>query len=247
MRSFIWFRIVILIILGICCFPLSSNAQSNEQGQVRGTVSDSTGAVIPLAAVTLRRIPAPTSRKGRCPMITGSMSLLRCPRPITMLIEARWLRAGGETRNRSRRESTNNVERYPVPRRREHQRHRRVGTGAPDADMRPWEQTSAKVSDPDTAGKPRFRCIRLPRRTRHSKRWLRYQRLISRGNKFRFQWANKFYCRNSPRWHAHHRTGAGRGRYLEYLLPGYGRGLAGSEGPEQQLFRGVRQQRRHRD
>ena len=63
MRSFIWFRIVILIILGICCFPLSSNAQSSDLGQVRGTVSDSSGAVIPHAAVTLTDTGTNVSQK----------------------------------------------------------------------------------------------------------------------------------------------------------------------------------------
>ena len=63
MRSFIWFRIVILMILGICCFPLSSNAQSSDLGQVRGTVSDSSGAVIPHAAVTLTDTGTNVSQK----------------------------------------------------------------------------------------------------------------------------------------------------------------------------------------
>ena len=62
MKSFIWFRIVILIVLGICSFP-SSNAQSNDQGQVRGTVSDSSGAVIPHAAVTLTDTGTNVSQK----------------------------------------------------------------------------------------------------------------------------------------------------------------------------------------
>ena len=63
MRSFFWFRIVILIVLGICSFSLSSNAQSNDQGQVRGTVSDSSGAVIPHAAVTLTDTGTNVSQK----------------------------------------------------------------------------------------------------------------------------------------------------------------------------------------
>jgi hypothetical protein len=51
-RSFPGFRIFTLI-LGLCCFPHSSNAQSSDQAQMRGTVSDSSGAVIPHARVTL--------------------------------------------------------------------------------------------------------------------------------------------------------------------------------------------------
>jgi hypothetical protein len=51
-RSFRGFRILALI-LGLCCFPHFSNAQSSEQAQMRGTVSDSSGAVIPGARVTL--------------------------------------------------------------------------------------------------------------------------------------------------------------------------------------------------
>jgi hypothetical protein len=63
MRSFIWFRIIFPIVLTICCFPLSINAQSNEQGQLRGTVSDSSGAVIPHAAVTLTDTGTNVSQK----------------------------------------------------------------------------------------------------------------------------------------------------------------------------------------
>ena len=52
MRSFFGLRISILL-LGLCCFPHASNAQSNDQAQMRGTVSDSSGAVIPHVRVTL--------------------------------------------------------------------------------------------------------------------------------------------------------------------------------------------------
>jgi hypothetical protein len=51
-RSFFGLRISILL-LGLCCFPHASNAQSNDQAQMRGTVSDSSGAVIPHVRVTL--------------------------------------------------------------------------------------------------------------------------------------------------------------------------------------------------
>ena len=52
MRSFPGFRITALI-LSLCSFPYVASAQSSDQGQMRGTVSDSSGAVIPQARVTL--------------------------------------------------------------------------------------------------------------------------------------------------------------------------------------------------
>jgi len=51
-RSFPGFRITALI-LSLCSFPYVASAQSSDQGQMRGTVSDSSGAVIPQARVTL--------------------------------------------------------------------------------------------------------------------------------------------------------------------------------------------------
>jgi hypothetical protein len=39
--------------LGLCCLPAMVKGQTNEQGLIRGTVSDSRGAVIPGANVTL--------------------------------------------------------------------------------------------------------------------------------------------------------------------------------------------------
>ena len=62
MRSFPGFRIFPLI-LGLCCFSHSSHAQSSDQAQIRGTVSDSSGAVIPHAGVTLTDIGTNVSQK----------------------------------------------------------------------------------------------------------------------------------------------------------------------------------------
>ncbi len=62
MRSFRGFRILPLI-LGLYCLPHASHAQSNEQAQMRGTVSDSSGAVIPQARVTLTDIGTNVSQK----------------------------------------------------------------------------------------------------------------------------------------------------------------------------------------
>ncbi len=46
------FRIIALI-LGVSCFPSVFNGQTNDQAQIRGTVTDSNAAVIPHADVTL--------------------------------------------------------------------------------------------------------------------------------------------------------------------------------------------------
>ena len=62
MKSFPGFRISILI-LGLCCFTHPSNAQSNDQAQIRGTVSDSSGAVIPQAGITLTDVGTNVSQK----------------------------------------------------------------------------------------------------------------------------------------------------------------------------------------
>ncbi len=62
MKSFPGFRISILI-LGLCCFIHPSNAQSNDQAQIRGTVSDSSGAVIPHAGITLTDVGTNVSQK----------------------------------------------------------------------------------------------------------------------------------------------------------------------------------------
>ena len=48
--------------LGLCCLP-TVNGQSNDQGQIRGTVSDSRGAVIPGATVTLTDVGTNVSEK----------------------------------------------------------------------------------------------------------------------------------------------------------------------------------------
>jgi hypothetical protein len=61
-RSFPGFRIFLLI-LGLCCFSHFSHAQSSDQAQIRGTVSDSSGAVIPHAGVTLTDIGTNVSQK----------------------------------------------------------------------------------------------------------------------------------------------------------------------------------------
>jgi Carboxypeptidase regulatory-like domain/TonB dependent receptor len=61
-KSFPGFRISILI-LGLCCFTHPSNAQSNDQAQIRGTVSDSSGAVIPHAGITLTDVGTNVSQK----------------------------------------------------------------------------------------------------------------------------------------------------------------------------------------
>jgi hypothetical protein len=60
-RSFPGFRIIVLM-LGLCCFS-SANAQSSDQAQMRGTVSDSSGAVIPQAHVTLTDIGTNVAQK----------------------------------------------------------------------------------------------------------------------------------------------------------------------------------------
>ena len=62
MKSFPGFRISILI-LGLSCFTHPSNAQSNDQAQIRGTVSDSSGAVIPHAGITLTDVGTNVSQK----------------------------------------------------------------------------------------------------------------------------------------------------------------------------------------
>jgi hypothetical protein len=48
-----------------------------------------------------------------------------------------------------------------------------------------------------------------------------------------------------PRWQSYQCAGAGRRRQLQRLLPAVSRDRAGIQSPEQQLLRGVREQRRH--
>ncbi len=62
MRSFPGFRVAALI-LSLCYYSQPVSAQSSEQGQIRGTVSDSSGAVIPQARVTLTSIGTNVSQK----------------------------------------------------------------------------------------------------------------------------------------------------------------------------------------
>ncbi len=52
MKSLCWFRAG-AVLLVLCSLECSFFGQSNDQGQIRGTVSDSSGAVIPSAHVTL--------------------------------------------------------------------------------------------------------------------------------------------------------------------------------------------------
>jgi hypothetical protein len=61
-RSFPGFRILNLI-LGLCCFSHFSLAQSSDEAQMRGTVSDSSGAVIPHASVSLTDIGTNVSQR----------------------------------------------------------------------------------------------------------------------------------------------------------------------------------------
>ena len=62
MKSIRLFRIGTLI-LGLCCLHAVGNGQSNDQGQIRGTVSDSRGAVIAGATVTLTDVGTNVSEK----------------------------------------------------------------------------------------------------------------------------------------------------------------------------------------
>ena len=62
MRSIRWCRIGALT-LGLCCLHALVNGQSDDQGQIRGTVSDSGGAVIPGARVTLVDVGTNVSQK----------------------------------------------------------------------------------------------------------------------------------------------------------------------------------------
>ena len=68
--------------LGLCCLHAMVNGQSNDQGLIRGTVSDSRGAVIPGANVTLIDVGTNVSKKP-LPTTTVSMSLPDCGRRIT--------------------------------------------------------------------------------------------------------------------------------------------------------------------
>jgi len=52
MKSLCWFRTG-AVLLVLCSLECSLFGQSNDQGQIRGTISDSSGAVIPSAHVTL--------------------------------------------------------------------------------------------------------------------------------------------------------------------------------------------------
>ena len=49
--------------LSLCCLHAMVNGQSNDQGLIRGTVSDSRGAVIPGANVTLTEVGTNVSEK----------------------------------------------------------------------------------------------------------------------------------------------------------------------------------------
>ncbi len=62
MKSFRSFRISALTLV-LCCFHGLSFAQSSDQGQIRGTVSDSRGAVIPHANITLVDVGTNVSEK----------------------------------------------------------------------------------------------------------------------------------------------------------------------------------------
>ena len=68
--------------LGLCCLPAMVNGQSNDQGLIRGTVSDSRGAVIPGANVTLTDVGTNVSEKTTA-NDHGLMSLRDCGQPIT--------------------------------------------------------------------------------------------------------------------------------------------------------------------
>ncbi len=62
MKSIRLFRIGALFLV-FCCLQIMVSGQSSEQGQIRGTVSDSRGAVIPGATVTLTDVGTSVSEK----------------------------------------------------------------------------------------------------------------------------------------------------------------------------------------
>ena len=233
MRSFRGFRIFIFI-LGLCCFTRSSNAQSNDQAQMRGTVSDSSGAVIPHAGVTLTDIGTNVSQK-TVSNDHGLYVFTALPASnYRMLIEA---------------PGFGPVEKPGIVLAVNQQTTLNVTLAPAAANTSVTVQSVPVLLDADNAtlgtdiGEKYLTQIPLENRDPFGLVFLAAGVTESAGsgindsypcgNKFRFQWAKKFHCRNSPRRHAHHRTGAGRGRHLEYLLPGYGRGPAGSKGPEQ--------------
>ena len=68
--------------LALCCLQGIGFGQSNDQGEIRGTISDSRGAVIPGASVTL--VDAGTNVAQKTTSNDHGLYVLpHCARPIT--------------------------------------------------------------------------------------------------------------------------------------------------------------------
>ncbi len=209
MGSFRGFR-TFLLILGLCCLPPCSNAQSSEQGQMRGTVSDSSGAVIPNARVTLTDTGTNISQH----TVSNEHGLyIFTALPASnyhMLVEATGF---GPVEKPGiiltvNQQTTLNVTLAPAA-----------------ANASVTVQSVPVLLDADNAtlgtdiGEKYLTQIPLENRDPFGLAFLAAGVTESAGsgindsypagNEFRFQWAAKFHRRNSPRRHAHYRAGAG--------------------------------------
>ncbi len=72
------------------------------------------------------------------------------------------------------------------------------------------------------------------------------QRQLPRRDQLCFQWSTQCHRRDYARRQSHQRAGTGRGWQFQRLLPAFSRNRSGIQSSKQQLFSRVRKQRRHR-
>jgi hypothetical protein len=238
-------RPILSLIVAVCLLAILAFAQGNYRAQLRGVVTDTTGAVLANATVTIRdegtnvSSTAQTDDKGTY-FFTG----LR-PSSYAVKVDAVGFRVTERTGVilAVDQESSLNfkLDLLSV-----------LATMDVTATQPMLDTDSATLGTDITSEYVKGTPTRQPKFLRHDLSLggrdrggrVRHERQLSFGHELCLQRAAERDGRSAVGWRLNQRAGTGRGREFERLLRAPGRERAGIQGPEQQLFSGVWQQRR---